>query len=103
MLQNDLNATDGDDIMMYGDELAVRVARKIRKPKNPKREDVAFARGNRNNGHIEIINDPKDDTDGEGNYDFSPDELDEQKDRHAKVFRIPEKGVILDFIHKVKE
>jgi hypothetical protein len=97
LYQNDLNAVD--DVEM-GDAAPIpRVARKVRKRKHPKVVEPTFARGMRNNGLIDIINDPDDDTDGEGNYVFGPDD---PKDLNSKVFRIPEKGVILDFVSKVK-
>lgn len=77
---------------------AVRVPRKIRKPKNPQVVEPTFSRGMRNNGLIELINDP-DDTDGEGNYVFAQDDA---KDLNSKVFRVHEHGVMIDFISKVK-
>ncbi|KAF2878108.1 hypothetical protein BDV95DRAFT_624669 [Massariosphaeria phaeospora] len=93
VLQNDL-----DDVEMT-DAPAGRLARKVRKPKRPEVVEPTFTRGMRNNGLIEIINDPDDDTDGEGNYVFGADE---SKDNNSKIYRVPEKGVILDFISKVK-
>jgi hypothetical protein len=53
----------------------------------------------RNNGLIDITNDPDDDTDGEGNYVFGDND---PKDVNSKIFRVPEKGLILDFVSKVK-
>jgi hypothetical protein len=79
--------------------LVPRVARKIRKRKDARVIEPTFSRGMRNNGLIDIINDPDDDTDGEGNYVFGPDD---PKDLNSKVFRIPERGVVLDFVSKVK-
>lgn len=72
------------------------VTRKIRKPKRPSVVEPLFSRGMRNNGLIEVINDEADETDGEGNYMFPSD------DPNSKLYRIPEKGIILDFIHKVQ-
>jgi len=95
LFQNDLNG----DVEMADAAPAARVARKIRKRKHPKIIEPTFSRGMRNNGLIELINDPDDDTDGEGNYVFGPDD---PKDLNSKVFRVPEKGVILDFVSKVK-
>jgi hypothetical protein len=76
-----------------------RVARKIRKRKHPKVIEPTFSRGIRNNGLIEVINNSDDDTDGEGNYTFGRED---PKDLNSKVFRVPERGVILDFVSKVK-
>jgi hypothetical protein len=98
LYQNDLNILDGDE-EMADTEPAARVTRKIRKRKDTKIIEPTFSRGMRNNGLIEIINNPDDDTDGEGNYVFGPDD---PKDLNAKVFRLPEQGVILDFVSKVK-
>jgi hypothetical protein len=94
LYQNDLN-----DVDMADAAPVARVARKVRKRKHPKVVEPTFSRGMRNNGLIDIINDPDDDTDGEGNYVFGPDD---PKDLNSKVFRIPEKGVVLDFVSKVK-
>jgi hypothetical protein len=97
LYQNDLNELD--DVEMVDAAPVARVARKVRKRKHPKVVEPSFSRGMRNNGLIDIINNPDDDTDGEGNYVFGPDD---PKDLNSKVFRIPEKGVILDFVSKVK-
>lgn len=98
LVQKDLNEPD-DDVEMGDAAPAVRVARKVRLRKDSEIIEPTFSRGMRNNGLIEIANDPDDDTDGEGNYVFGPDDA---KDLNSKVFRIPEKGVILDFVSKVK-
>jgi hypothetical protein len=98
LLQHDLNDLDSDVDMADAEPFA-RVARKVRKRKHPKIIEPTFSRGMRNNGLIEIINDPDDDTDGEGNYVFGPDD---PKDLNSKVFCVPERGVILDFVSKVK-
>ncbi|KAF2031062.1 hypothetical protein EK21DRAFT_63993 [Setomelanomma holmii] len=98
LLQRDLNDRD-DDVEMTDAAPVPRVARKIRKRKNAIVIEPTFSRGMRNNGLIDIINDPDDDTDGEGNYVFGPDD---PKDLNSKVFRVPERGVILDFVSKVK-
>lgn len=96
LYQNDLNGID--DVEMV-DAVPARVSRKIRKRKHPKVVEPSFSRGMRNNGLIDIMNDSDDDTDGEGNYIFGPDD---PKDLNSKVFRVPEKGLILDFVSKVK-
>jgi hypothetical protein len=93
--QHDLNDAQGTSGL---DASVARLGRKVRKPKNPEIVQPTFSRGMRNNGLIEIINDPDDDTDGEGNYVFGS----EEKDVSSHVFRVPEKGVVLDFISKVK-
>ncbi|KAF2134660.1 hypothetical protein P153DRAFT_371991 [Dothidotthia symphoricarpi CBS 119687] len=98
LMQKDLNEPD-NDVDMDGVTPLIRVARKIRKPREPEVIEPTFSRGMRNNGLIEIINDPDDDTDGEGNYVFGPDD---SKDLNSKVFRAPEKGIVLDFVSKVK-
>jgi hypothetical protein len=101
VLQQDLNPHSGDT----DTEDTVPVPRKVRKPKNSVVLESAFSRGIRNNGLIEIANDPDYETDGEGNYLFSRlerEELDESIDQNGKIFRVPEKGVILDFVDKVK-
>ncbi len=98
LLQKDLNEAR-QDVEMADATSVVRVARKVRKPKEPEVVQPTFSRGMRNNGLIEIMNNPDDDTDGEGNYVFGPDD---SKDLNAKIFRIPEKGLILDFVSKVK-
>ncbi|KAF2477945.1 uncharacterized protein BDR25DRAFT_321095 [Lindgomyces ingoldianus] len=105
VLQNDLNTVNSVDIEMEDVAPVTRVARKIRKPRIPTVYEPAFSRGVHNNGLIEIINDDGDDTDGEGNYIFSTrprDGLDEETDQFAKLFRVPEKGLVLDFIDRVK-
>jgi len=93
--QNDL--TETKDVVMV-DASVTRPGRKVRKPRQPKVIEPTFSRGMRNNGLIEIINDQDDDTDGEGNYVFNNDE----KDTASNVYRLPEKGIMLDFIDKVK-
>lgn len=98
LVQKDLNEP-GHDVEMVDAAPVGRVARKIRKPREPEVIEPTFSRGMRNNGLIEIMNDPDDDTDGEGNYVFSRDD---PKDLNSKVFRVPERGVILDFVSKVK-
>ncbi|KAF2631650.1 hypothetical protein BU25DRAFT_428541 [Macroventuria anomochaeta] len=95
LLQNDLNGAY-DDVEM-GDATFSRVPRKIRRRKNPEIVEPAFSRGMRNNGLIDIINDPDDDTDGEGNYTGF-----EVKDLNSKVYRVPERGLITDFLSKIK-
>lgn len=68
---------------------ALGPAHKFRKPKAVKAVKPAFARGNRNNGHIEIENEPSDKEDGF--YD--------QKE-YGQVYKLPERGIKLDFLSK---
>ncbi|KAF2747065.1 hypothetical protein M011DRAFT_403120, partial [Sporormia fimetaria CBS 119925] len=89
---------EGDDDVAMG-EPGARVPRRVRKPKKPVTVDPLFSRGMRNNGLIEVANDPDDETDGEGNYIFA----EETAPGSSKVFRVPEKGIILDFITKTKQ
>jgi hypothetical protein len=98
LVPKDLNEPD-DDVEMADAASVAQVPRKIRKLKNPEVVEPTFSRGMRNNGLIEIINDPEDDTDGEGNYLFHPDD---PRDPNSRVYRIPERGVVLDFLSKVK-
>ncbi|KAF2687704.1 hypothetical protein K458DRAFT_440516 [Lentithecium fluviatile CBS 122367] len=93
--QNDLN--EAQDALLP-DAPVARLGRKVRKLRHPHIVEPTFKRGMRNNGLIEIINDPDDDTDGEGNYVYGS----EEKDANSQVFRVPEKGIVLDFIDKVK-
>lgn len=99
-MQNELNAFGDDDFSMLDAAPVARLARKIRKPKHPSIVEPTFSRGMRNNGLIDIINDPNDDTDDEGNYVFTPDD---SRDANSKVFRVPERGIIADFFSKVKQ
>ncbi|KAF2711688.1 hypothetical protein K504DRAFT_375359 [Pleomassaria siparia CBS 279.74] len=98
LLQHDLNVRLNDDVAFPDG----RIARKVRKPKNANIVEPTFSRGMRNNGLITVINDPDDDTDGEGNYVFASDESCESRDLNSKIFRVPEKGIVLDFLSKVK-
>ncbi|KAF1848530.1 uncharacterized protein K460DRAFT_375382 [Cucurbitaria berberidis CBS 394.84] len=98
VIQKDLNEPD-HDVKMVDAAPVIRVARRLRMRREPEVIEPTFSRGMRNNGLIEIMNDPDDDTDEEGNYVFSPDD---PKDLNSKIFRVPEKGLILDFVSKVK-
>ena len=61
---------------------------RIRKPRNAVVVDTALSRGVKNNGLIEIINEPSDD---EANPSMPPN-----------ISRAPEQGLKLDFIDRVK-
>ena len=64
---------------------------KIRRPKNARIVDTALRRGFRNNGIIEIENEPTDD-----------DEEEMEREEFGVVYRLPERGIKLDFIDRVK-
>lgn len=64
--------------------------RKVRRPKNARIVDTALRRGFKNNGLIEILNDPSDEED------------ETEREEMGIVYRLPEKGVKLDFIDRVK-
>ena len=64
----------------------------VRRPKHAKIVDVALRRGFRNNGLIEIENDASDE---EG--------FEENEGVDGRVYRVPEHGIKLDFITKVKK
>lgn len=66
----------------------------IRKPKVPRVVETALPRGHRNNGIIEII---EDDT------DTSESEFVDEEEDNGTVYKLPVKGIKLDFIDKVKE
>ncbi|KAI9675348.1 MAG: hypothetical protein M1817_001252 [Caeruleum heppii] len=65
---------------------------KIRRPKRAKIVEPAVGRGFRNNGIIEIENDVSD-----GDYNFVDEE------HFGTIYRLPEKGIKLDFIDSVKQ
>ena len=69
---------------------SVKRIHRTRRPKNPKFVDVAFYRGFKNNGCIEIDN------------DVSEDEFYEDESASGVIYRLPEKGIKLEFISKVK-
>lgn len=83
---------------MDEDATPVRITRKVRMRKDAQIVEPTFSRGIRNNGLIKIIN-SDDNTDSKGNYIFTADET---KDLNSKIFCVPEKGLVLDFISKVK-
>ncbi|KAI9803314.1 MAG: hypothetical protein M1825_002105 [Sarcosagium campestre] len=67
-------------------------AHKIRKPRQFTVVDSALRRGQKNNGNIEIENDPSD-VEAEEFYD---------EEEASVVYRLPERGIKLDFIEAVK-
>lgn len=62
---------------------------KIRRPKNAKIIDIGLRRGFKNNGLIEIENED------------SGEESEIEKEMSGAVYRVPEKGVKLDFIERI--
>jgi len=65
---------------------------RVRRPRNAKIVDVALRRGFKNNGLIEIENESSDD-------EF----IEENVGEDGVIHRIPERGIKLDFINKVKQ
>jgi hypothetical protein len=99
LYQHDLSSFGRDEVDVDAD-FYPRIPRKVRKPKHTPIVEPTFSRGLRNNGLIEVINDPGDETDGEGNYEFGTNE---SGDLTSSTFRLPEKGIVLDFLGKVKQ
>lgn len=82
-----LDPVDGDGARIDG---AARTHR-VRRPKNPRILDTALRRGFANNGLIEVADESEDEgvlTDEEG--------------PHGAVYRVPARGIKLDFIDKAK-
>ncbi|KAF2457608.1 hypothetical protein BDY21DRAFT_29844 [Lineolata rhizophorae] len=65
---------------------------RVRAVKNPKVVDTDLRRGFKNNGIVEIANETSDDE------EFYEEEMDD-----GVIYRLPESGIKLDFISKVKE
>lgn len=65
----------------------------MRRPKNAKIEDTNLVRGQVNQGIIEVIDDTSSDDMSEFEEDESPTGM---------VYRLPSKGIKLDFIQKLK-
>ena len=63
---------------------------KVRRPKNAQVVDTALRRGLRNNGIIEIENDPSDVEDLVGMED-------------SVIYRLSEQGIKLDFIDRLRQ
>jgi hypothetical protein len=68
---------------------ALAPAHRFRKIKGASIIKPALSRGTRNNGHIEIENDPTDDEEEQGFY--------EQRE-YGHIYKLPEMGIKLDFI-----
>lgn len=60
---------------------------------------VKLSRAMRNDGLVDITNDPDDDLNGDDRYLLS---VNDPKDVNSSIWRIPEKTLISDFISKVK-
>lgn len=65
----------------------------VRKPKHPRVMETSLSRGHVNNGIIDIFEDESDASDSEF-FD---------QDDGGMVYKLPEKGIKLDFIDKIKE
>ena len=76
--------------------LAPRRTIHLRKPKNAKLVDTALQRGFRNNGLIEIADESSEDEEFREEYGRT-------RQDHNVIYRLPRKGVKLDFISKIKE
>ena len=63
---------------------------RVRRPKHPLIRDVSMRRGFVNNGLIEIIN------------ESDHDESDVERESAGVIYRVPENGIKLDFIDRVK-
>lgn len=93
-VDHDLLGTDASAVQYRHNTAGGNTGRrqhKIRRPRNPIIVDTALRRGFVNNGLIEIENEPSDDDSG----------LLKQQS-FGQIYRVPEKGVKLDFIDKVK-
>ncbi|KAK5114509.1 hypothetical protein LTR62_002444 [Meristemomyces frigidus] len=66
----------------------------VRRPRNAKVLDISMNRGFQNNGMIDVMEDDSDDTDSE----FFAEEAQEE----GVVYRMPARGIKLDFIDKLK-
>ncbi|KAL1640107.1 hypothetical protein SLS58_007221 [Diplodia intermedia] len=66
---------------------------RIRKPRDPNIVNVNMRRGFRNNGVIEVAEDSSD----------SEKEFESNDDEDGVVYRLPSKGIKLDFISKIKQ
>ena len=72
---------------------------KVRRPKNARIVDVSMRRGFTNNGLIEVGWDSEDE---KGFAPSVPEEEFEDLQKGGVVYRLPARGIVLDFIHKVK-
>lgn len=78
-------------VSRHADELVGARPHRVRRPKNAKVITPALSRGIKNNGLIEIES------------ESSSDESEfYEEDNGTEVFRLPERGIKLDFIYKIK-
>lgn len=63
---------------------------KLRRPKQVNVIDIGLRRGFKNNGLIEVEDEPSD------------EESEEERERSGVIYRVPAKGLLLDFIDRVK-
>ena len=70
---------------------ATKRAYRVRRAKQVNVIDIGLNRGSRNNGLIEIENEP------------SEDESDIEREISGNVYRVTEKGIKLDFIERVNQ
>nr|XP_023908645.1 transcription intermediary factor 1-alpha-like [Quercus suber] len=68
----------------------------IRRPKHAKVKDTALTRGFQNNGIIDILDEPSEDSDSEFYNEGASDE------DESTIHRLPASGIKLDFIDKIK-
>jgi hypothetical protein len=81
-----LDLIEGDGVRVDG---AART-HKVRRPKNPKILDTALRRGFKNTGLIEVV----DDSEGEVH--------EEEEGLEGAIYRVPARGIKLDFIDKAR-
>lgn len=82
-----LDPIEGDGVRLDG----VARTHRVRRPKNARIFDTALRRGFANNGMIEIDDDTSDE-----------DALTDEEGPEGIVFRVPARGIKLDFIDKAK-
>ena len=76
--------------------------RRMRKPKHKMRVvDVSLPRGFKNWGDIEIENDPSDEEDVQEGHRLVEEGFDQDFDIDGTTYRLPEKGIKLDFLEKI--
>jgi hypothetical protein len=81
-----LDLVEGDGVRVDG---SARM-HKVRRPKNAKILDTALRRGFRNHGLIEVVDESEDEV------------FDEEEGPHGAIYRVPARGIKLDFIDKAR-
>ncbi|MCJ1340861.1 hypothetical protein MMC09_006157 [Bachmanniomyces sp. S44760] len=89
-IDDELQAFDTSVRISRRSQAGIGGSRKVRRPKNARIIDTALRRGFVNNGNIEIQNEP-----------FDVDKFIEREE-FGVVYRVPERGVKLDFIDRVR-